>query len=176
MDLVDIIIEKKFIGQEFLAWLWFKAETAGTVTFGNGDAVALEIGNSLCLESNTDPVEKVVCSGQEIGMHEVIAALGAGKKPEQAHLILHHQDMKFSFVFIASTFEFRSVALPKTAAADGGEGAETEGMILERIYLVEALVAIMKRLLNAFLVVRVNPAVWSLVAAEIIEWRHSATN
>jgi recombination associated protein RdgC len=29
MDLVDIISEKKFLGQEFLTWLWYKSEERG---------------------------------------------------------------------------------------------------------------------------------------------------
>ena len=29
MDLVDLIQEKRFLGQEFLAWLWFKSEERG---------------------------------------------------------------------------------------------------------------------------------------------------
>ena len=29
MDLVDLIEEKKFLGQEFLAWLWYKSEERG---------------------------------------------------------------------------------------------------------------------------------------------------
>lgn len=176
MDLVDIIAEKKFIGQEFLAWLWFKAETAGKVAITDSDAVEVQIGNSLSMESDTDPVEKVVCSGPEIGMHEVIAALGAGKKPEKAHLIIQYQDRRYSFVFVASTFEFHSVALPKIAAVENSDAAETEGMILERIYLMESLVAVMESLLSTFLRIRVQPSAWDYVASQIIEWRHSTAN
>ena len=29
MDLVDLIHEKRFLGQEFLAWLWYKSEERG---------------------------------------------------------------------------------------------------------------------------------------------------
>jgi len=29
MDLVDIIAEKYFLGQEFLTWLWYKSEERG---------------------------------------------------------------------------------------------------------------------------------------------------
>ena len=29
MDLVDLITEKRFLGQEFLTWLWYKSEERG---------------------------------------------------------------------------------------------------------------------------------------------------
>ncbi len=29
MDLVDLIAEKRFLGQEFLTWLWWKSEERG---------------------------------------------------------------------------------------------------------------------------------------------------
>ncbi len=31
MDLVDLIEEKRFLGQEFLTWLWWKSEERGGV-------------------------------------------------------------------------------------------------------------------------------------------------
>ena len=33
MDLLDIIDEKRFVGQEFLTWLWFKSEERGGTIF-----------------------------------------------------------------------------------------------------------------------------------------------
>ena len=43
MDLVDLIQEKKFLGQEFLAWLWYKSEErGGTVELpGIGDILVV---------------------------------------------------------------------------------------------------------------------------------------
>lgn len=29
MDLVDLMVEKRFVGQEFLTWLWWKSEERG---------------------------------------------------------------------------------------------------------------------------------------------------
>ncbi len=39
MDLVDLVEEKRFFGQEFLAWLWFKSEERGgsVAVPGRGD-------------------------------------------------------------------------------------------------------------------------------------------
>ena len=43
MDLVDLIQEKKFLGQEFLAWLWFKSEERGgsVEVPGRGDVLVI---------------------------------------------------------------------------------------------------------------------------------------
>ena len=39
MDLVDLITEKRFLGQEFLTWLWYKSEECGGAVAvpGRGD-------------------------------------------------------------------------------------------------------------------------------------------
>ena len=39
MDLVDLIAEKRFLGQEFLTWLWWKSEERGgsVEVAGRGD-------------------------------------------------------------------------------------------------------------------------------------------
>jgi hypothetical protein len=44
MDLVDLIVEKRFLGQEFLAWLWFKSEERGgsVEVPGRGDVLSAE--------------------------------------------------------------------------------------------------------------------------------------
>ena len=49
MDLVDLITEKRFIGQEFLTWLWYKSdERGGTVLLPEtGEDITLVYKKSL---------------------------------------------------------------------------------------------------------------------------------
>lgn len=163
MDLVDIIAEKRFIGQEFLTWLWWKSETVGTIQTRIGP-VAVEFGHKLALE---DEQGKVTCSHPQ-EMPEAMAALAAGKKVEQARIkIIQGSGAEFSCTLAAALFEFKSVRLPKTAATETDD--ETEGMILERIYLFQALRDAIYALFEEFILVRTIES-WRLEVDGMREW------
>lgn len=61
--------------------------------------------------------------------------------------------------------------MPRTAATEEGDTTETGGMILERIYLFESLVAVMENLLKTFLAIRVSPDLWSCELDDMTKWR-----
>lgn len=146
MDLVDMIIEKKHIGQDFLTWLWWKSEEFGGVVNTDGEFIGVTFGGKMRLESAD---ENVVCNGKTSELDEAMAGLRVGKKPEQANIILEKDSMKFGTVFSASMFEFKSVSLPRVEGQPESPD-EYDGLILERVYLYERLIRISIELLNAF--------------------------
>jgi hypothetical protein len=168
MDLVDIIVEKKFFGQEFLTWLFWKASTGGVVTTEEGD-VQVAFENKLLL-TDAEGKEKVACAGQ-MDMPEAMEALRFGKKVQMAQLRLTTADQEFSLAITADLLEFKGVKLPKTAplAELPGEEQEAEGFILERVYLFRELRDRVHDLLQAFTVVRAGDG-WSTELTGIREW------
>lgn len=175
MDLIDIIDEYKCIGQNFLPWLWFKSESEGIVDAGNG-AIEFSFVKQMTLESELGKdSEKVVCSSQKNGFSEARLALRNGKKLEQARLILHWNDMKYCVTACASTFELKSVSLPKTAGLETEEIEEVEGMILEKIYLYERLNSMLYELLVNFLRIRLSER-WQQEYLEMQNWINQDEN
>ena len=83
MDLLDIITEKKFLAQEFLAWLWWMGDNSGAVETKQFGVVGVEVKDRIAMESSSDQ-GKAVCSGSLLA--EAITGLAVGKKPEQAKL------------------------------------------------------------------------------------------
>ncbi len=158
MDLVDLIQEKHFIGQEFLAWLWFKAEErGGNVDIpGMGDILVAFEKHMLLEYGEGEETEKVICRGLQTELREARAGLGLGKKPEQARIRFARGDYEFSVTLTAATLEFRNVKLPKTVdGADEGDDQESmEGRILERIGLFEQLTEIVNELFRMFINIR----------------------
>src|SRR4030042_480534 len=67
----------KFIGHEFLTWLWFLIEkNPDLLKQLNPDLVSLEIGNRVMLENSTrDSLETITIKGDDAGMEEGIMAL-----------------------------------------------------------------------------------------------------
>lgn len=182
MDLVDLITEKRFLGQEFLTWLWWKSEErGGTVSLeGQGDITVVFEKHMLLEYGEADYNERLVCSGLQTELKEARTGLRTGKKLEQARLQIIKDDMEYNLTLGATFFEYRSVKLPKTAESESGAGtnaseAETEGMILERIYLFEELVKIINDLFRMFLEVRVS-AEWPEELVKVRDWVHASAD
>lgn len=175
MDLVDLIKEKKFLGQEFLTWLWFKSEERGGTIFleDSGEDITVVFEKHILLESGEgDEREKVICQGLHAGLAEARTGLALGKKIEQARILIGRETFEWNVTIRATLLEFRSVRLPKTmAAGEEEEGPDAAaGMILERISLVETLTRTVDELFRMFLKLRTSAAEWPRENARIADW------
>jgi len=177
MDLVDLIAEKRFVGQEFLTWLWFKSEErGGSVELpGVGDIIVVFEKHMLLEYGEGESNEKCICSGLQSELQEARTGLLMGKKLEQARIQLIQGDYEYNFTLAGALMEFRNVKLPKTAGTeqdDANNPEETEGMILERIFLFEELVRIVNELLRIFLTIRTSEG-WRDELQNIRQWIHA---
>ena len=134
---------------DFLTWLWWKSET--------GDDV--QIGKRLVLEDNAGG--KVTCTGPE-ELPEAMTALATGKKLVQAGM----QISDFSLTY-TSLDEFKSVKLPRTG---GTEQSDRDGATLERVYLIEQLIAAIDGYRNTFMIRRADPGLWAIESGRINAW------
>lgn len=178
MDLVDLIAEKRFLGQEFLTWLWFKSyERGGTVLVpGTGDITLIFEKHMLLELGEGETHEKLICQGLQAELKEARTGLSLGKKLEQARVQLVVGDHEYRFSLRGSLLEFRNVRVPKTmAASEEGDGPEAaEGRILERISLLETLARIIDELFRTFLKLRIGPE-WQSELARVRAWSSGAT-
>ncbi len=177
MDLVDLIEEKRFIGQEFLTWLWWKSEERGGVVSipGEGDVVVVFEKHMLLEYGEGENNESLICRGLQTELQEARTGLVMGKKLEQARIQLTHQDYEWNFTLAAALMEFRNVKLPKTGGESGNDDnpEEREGMILERIFLFEELTRLVLDLFRVFLKVRISDS-WRDELLKIREWVNKA--
>ncbi|MBU1565325.1 MAG: hypothetical protein KJ630_06825 [Proteobacteria bacterium] len=161
MDLVDLMVEKRFIGQEFLTWLWWKSEErGGSIELGSEGDITVAFEKHMLLESGEgESSEKLICTGLQTELQEARTGLQMGKKLEQARIVINHNSHEYSFTLAGALMEYRNVRLPKTEATENDKSdnpEEVEGMILERIFLFEELVRIVNTLFGMFLKVRVG--------------------
>lgn len=180
MDLVDLIQEKRFLGQEFLTWLWFKSEErGGTVDVPEHGGITVVFEKHMLLEyGEADYNERLVCSGLQTELKEARTGLRTGKKLEQARVQIIKQDYEFNVTLGATLFEFRNVRLPKTATStyeNSMTDEETEGMILERIFLFDELTRIVHDLFRLFLNTRLSDS-WAEERGAIRNWVHQSAD
>lgn len=151
MDLLSLMNEKVFLGQEFLTWLWFCCETEPALTLADGRQVELMLGDRLLL----GPVmgqegTRVTVSGREASLAEARQALKRGKLVEAIRLGLMIDGEEYALSLNAAELAINAMKTPATAPAEGGpEGID--GLVLERVALIEAAVRGLEGLLGLFL-------------------------
>ena len=160
MDLVDIISEKKFLGQEFLTWLWYKSEERGGAILlpGTGD-IQLVFEKHMLLESGEgESLEKLTCNGLQTELQEARTGLLMGKKLERARVYLAKGDYEWRFSLSATLFEFRNVSLPKTVPSsdDSSDPLAWEAKVLERIGMSEEAIHTIDELFRIFIKLRIS--------------------
>lgn len=179
MDLVDLIQEKRFLGQEFLAWLWYKSEErSGAIDIpGTGDVLVVFEKHMLLEFGEGEANEKVICRGLQTELKEAKAGLLMGKKPEQARLRLIRGEYEFGVTLTAAALEFRNVRLPKTVAAsdEGDEPEAREGQMLERIGLFEELSSLVNDLFRMFIRIRASEQ-WPAELEKVRQWVQHGIN
>lgn len=173
MDLVDIIAEKRFLGQEFLTWLWCKSEErSGAIDLpGIGD-ISVAFEKHLLLEyGEGDSHEKVICQGLQAELNEARTGLRMGKKLEQARIVLGRGEYEWIMTIKASMFDFKSVKTPKTMASqeDSDDPMAVEGKILEKIGLYEQALQLVDELFRLYLNVRLSSG-WAAELARLSAW------
>ncbi len=173
MDLVDLIAEKKFLGQEFLTWLWFKSEERGGVVElpGSGDIVVVFEKHMLLEFGEGEAFEKIVCQGLQAELNEARTGLRMGKKLEQARIHLAQGDYEWHLTLKGSLFEYRSVKSPKTMSAgdESDDPQAAEGRILERVGLLETVSRIIDELFRLFLQIRIGTQ-WPAEVDKLKNW------
>jgi hypothetical protein len=130
----DQIIEKAFLGGEFLTWLWFAAERSeGRFTL-EGDPVDIHFEDLLVLESIlADSQENTFKGGEPTRSEEARVGLRLGKKVSRAKMKVRRGEREFAFTIKASNLDLSSVKLPAVLSK-----AEEE-RFYERLYLLEEL-------------------------------------
>ena len=78
----------KFLGYEFLTWLWFTMETdREKLTKIDPELVSLDIGNKIVLENRiNDAVESITIKGDDADLKEGFLALKKGTVVTEIHL------------------------------------------------------------------------------------------
>lgn len=163
MDLVDSIERGRFIGREFLVWLWFESEvlegTLETRTEGSFE-LWLETAITLVAEKEQSRLKGAIPSSQP----EAAEALRQGKLPTQARLRVIKDGLEYALMFAADGLTLSSVRIPATLKAENDEQFE------ERMDLIERLDRLFDALYSDFLVLRLGAAWDAHVAPAIRAW------
>lgn len=166
MDLVDRIETTRFLGGEFLLWLWFSRDvTDGDIEVPDLGVIDVALETQLTLEDPLSDRERVTIRGAApFGGAEADQALRQGKLPRKVGLRIIYDKSEWVTTLDAATLALQGVKLP----AIHSETAEEQ--FHERMRLLEQLHDLVQGLYRHFLGVRLSPLWQSDLAPAMMSW------
>lgn len=117
MQRVDLIEKRRFVGREFLLWLWFESELfEGTLSTREQGEFGLWIEKRLVLSAESEST-RVVADMPGLGLPAKEALL-RGQLPESAGVRIAWKDDETSLVLTGESFAVRALKL-KTQLGEG---------------------------------------------------------
>jgi hypothetical protein len=165
MNLADLIEKRRYVGREFLVWLWFESEImeARFDVEGFGPCeIWLEGQIALSQEKEQSRLKGAAPSATP----EAHEALRQGKLPAQARVRVNRGELEYAFLFTAETLGLSAVKIPKVMTEEGDE------QFYERMYLVEDLESLLGVLYGKFVALRLSTAWEANVLPAIRAWIH----
>jgi hypothetical protein len=165
-DLVDRIETARFLGGEFLLWLWFSRDVTGGEVFipGRGMLV-VSLETQLGLADPIADRERVSIRGVDpFGGAEAGEALVAGKLPRKVGLRVVFEQSEWLMTLDSKTLALSGVKLPATSSQ--GE----EELFYERMRSLEQIHELVYALYSHFMGVRLLPAWESELTPALRRW------
>lgn len=166
MDLIDLINSRRFLGSEFLMWLWFKSECFdGLFDVEEHDRVEVVYDDRMTLEAYLAETERnMFRGGAPAYSPEARVALREGKRVERAKLRIIKEGREWTFNIKAESLDLTSVKIPALLSREEDE------QFYERMYLIEELESILDALYAEFLDVRLTYAWGEVMVPAMREW------
>ncbi|MCP4671482.1 MAG: hypothetical protein GY857_09260 [Desulfobacula sp.] len=137
LDIATAYNKYKFIGNDYLTWIWFLIEKHKNISslINSKDLITLEVGNSIVLENRLGDKskEKITIKGDQAGLEEGTTALKKGAFVTQINLICKINEDEYKFSIKGESFNITGLKTPKIDLSKSDD--ETEGVVLEKAFL-----------------------------------------
>jgi len=158
LDIAAAYNKYKFLGNDFLTWIWFSIETQKNFSdlLGSKDVISLEIGNSIVLENQLGDKskEKITIKGDEAGLEEGTTALKKGAWVTQINLMCKINEDEYKFTIKGESYNITGLKTPKTDLSKTGD--EIEGLVLEKAFFCLKIYEVIDTLFLKYLEQRVS--------------------
>lgn len=169
MDLFEMVESRRFLGADFLLWLWYRDDVSAGAFVVADEHLELHYDDQLVLEAELAEAEQSqIRGGAPAFAPEARKALQMGKRVARAKLRLEKGPRLWIFSVSAETFRLSGIRIPTPQS----EGEEEK--FVERMYLIEELEAAWQDIYRQFLVLRLSDA-WAKEEAEIAAWIRTPT-
>ncbi len=146
----------KFLGHEFLTWLWFVTENEeDTLKNAEGQTVTLEIGNRIVLVNTySNAEESITIKGDDAGLEEGVMALKKGAVVTEMNMVFKEGDHDWRFGMKGESLNINGLKPPDTGTIETKD--DIEGAVLEKVYLYEKVIVVLDALYKKFVELRLS--------------------
>ena len=160
----------KFLGNEFLTWLWFCIENPSSMSTRFEDQpILIEIGNRMVVELNhSEKPQLITIKGDDAGFEEGFVALKKGAFISELNLILQSGDQRWQFTIKGESLNFSGLNTPEVGRPETAE--DIDGAVLEKIYMFEKIIDVIEYLFSEFIHIRLSDDWSRAVVPKIKQW------
>ncbi|HEY5955033.1 MAG TPA: hypothetical protein VIV60_00720, partial [Polyangiaceae bacterium] len=169
-DLIERIETTRFLGAEFLLWIWlYGALVEDTVSIGGAGDWSVWLEGALALQSVFDPAERVAVRGAApAASAEAREAVKNYKFPIRAKVMMRQDAKDFRFVLDAARFAISAGDIPAVLKE------ESDDAFLDRMHLVDEMMGLIDGLFATFLQFRLAPVWTEAFEPAIAAWTEEA--
>ena len=169
MELEELIDSRRFLGSEFLLWLWYKSACYdGLLDVRGHGELQLMFDDRLTLEAYLAETERNVFKGGAPAFSpEAKTALREGKRPTRARLKVIKEGREWRFKYKAEGSDISTLKIPSLLSEHDDE------QFYERMSLVEEIEDILGRLYREFLTIRTSAGWFEVMVPAINDWIES---
>jgi len=173
LDIAVAYNRYKFLGNEFLTWLWFMISTdKNRLRKYDPDLVSLNVGNRLVLENTRNNAkETVTIKGDDADLEEGLLALRKGAVVTEMHLSYKAGAQNWHFSLKGESLNISNLKLPETGPVETPE--DLEGVVIEKVDLVEKVIGLVDNLFAHFIKLRVSNEWRNQTVSRIRKWAAS---
>lgn len=170
LDIATAYNRYKFIGHEFLTWLWYLIETDGH-RLGQADppAIVLALGKRIVLENpRENHAEKVTIKGAYANFEAGILPLRQGSLVTELSLEAKAAEMTWEFNLKGESLSVSAMKMSTTGPIESLD--DVEGALLEKVYLLEKILRFIDTLFERFIKMRVSNDWENKMVPKIRQW------
>ena len=160
----------KFIGHEFLTWLWYSIENNDTVIdHSDLPAIVLALGKRMVLENpRENHAETITIKGGYSNFEAGFLPLKQGALVTELSLEAKSKETTWEFNLKGESLAVANMRISNLGPVETDE--DIEGAVLEKIYLLEQVHAYIDALFEKFLIIRVSNQWNQKVVPQIQQW------
>lgn len=164
MDLAELITAKRFLGNEFLLWLWRHEDDDRAMFKLGSDVIEIRFADRIQLQATLAEAETSdLKGGAPAHSPEAHKALQVGKRVAKAKMILRKGEREWEFSVDSSSFNLSGIKTPTVLSKEDDEP------FFERMFLIEELHDAWTGVYKLFLEQRLAED-WEKTRAEIADW------
>jgi len=175
IDLAVAYNRYRFIGDEFLTWLWFLIENdQNMIRSIDPDCTALEIGNRIVLENRkSKSLERISIKGDDAGLEEGRLALKKGALLSELSLIFKTGENQWPFSLKGESLNLSN--LKTSGPSNPPSQEEMEFFLLAKAEHFNKIINFVELLFKAFIHLRISVNWNKKVVPNIKKWIASVT-